>query len=273
MGWVCGILRECTIKIGNRVVERRCVVRNRVKFFKLSFLVDCYPSVCRRTSVGCWPTPSFAITLAGVPSHVSSKFVSGNISHLHFVTNPLPAIPLVPLVPEATVLRRFWVRLASRELFAVWAWVGWMARVAALVSPLAAASAATSVVAFLAVPPTVTLAIVVVSVVGGGVAVGLYSGGALGVFSVGCPVLLLKELGEQGDLVGYGVGGAGGCWSVVEFSYAVGASKFLKDGGDGGGVVRVVVGVLAADGLKCGAEFTAPIVAGRDVDVGEEDEG
>ena len=55
--------------------------------------------------------------------------------------------------------------------------------------------------------------------------------------------------------------------------YAVGASKFLKDGGDGGGIVRVVVGMLAADGLKCGAEFTAPIVAGCDVDVGKEDEG
>ena len=159
------------------------------------------------------------------------------------------------------------------ELFAVWARVGWMARVAALVSPLSASFATTSVVAFVAVPPTVTLAIVVVSVVGGGVAVGLYSGGALGVFGVGCPVLLLKELGEQGDLVGYGVGGAGGCWSIVEFLYAIGASKFLKDGCDGGGVMCMVVGLLAADGLKCGAEFMAPIVAGRDVDVGKEDEG
>ena len=86
-------------------------------------------------------------------------------------------------------------------------------------------------------------------------------------------MLLLEELGEQGDLVGYGVGGTGGCWSVVELSYAVGAGKFFEDGGDGGSIVGVVVGVFAADGLECGAEFTAPIVAGRDVDVGEEDEG
>jgi hypothetical protein len=86
-------------------------------------------------------------------------------------------------------------------------------------------------------------------------------------------VLLLEELGEQGDLVGYSVGGAGGCWGVAEFSYAVGTSKFLKDGGDSGGVVHVVVGILAVDGLKCGAEFMAPIVAGRDVDVSKEDEG
>ena len=41
------------------------------------------------------------------------------------------------------------------ELFAVWARVGWMARVAALVSPLSASFATTSVVAFVTVPPMV----------------------------------------------------------------------------------------------------------------------
>jgi hypothetical protein len=80
-------------------------------------------------------------------------------------------------------------------------------------------------------------------------------------------------LGEQGDLVGYGVGGAGWCWGVVEIAHAIGASKFFEDGGNGGGVVCVIVCILAADGLKGGTEFVAPIVSGCDVDVGKKDKG
>ena len=147
------------------------MVRDSIKFFKLSFLVDCYPSVLHSTTISCRPTPSFNIALAGIAPHVHCKVVAWDVSHLHLITNPLPAIPLVPFVPEATDLQCFWVRLASCELFAVWAMVGWMVRVAALVSPLAAAFATLSVVAFIAIPPSVTLAIVVVAVVGRGIAV------------------------------------------------------------------------------------------------------
>jgi hypothetical protein len=96
-----------------------------------------------------------------------------------------------------------------------------MPRVAAWGTPLATASATTSIVAFV-VPSTVTLAIVVF-VVGGRVAVGLHGGGALGALCIGSVVLLLEELSEQGDLIGDGVGGSGGCRGIVELAYAVGA--------------------------------------------------
>ena len=72
-------------------------------------------------------------------------------------------------------------------------------------------------------------------------------------------------------MVGDGVGGAGGCWCVVEFVHAVGAGKFLEDDCDGGGVGCVIVGLLAANGLEGWADFAAPVMAGCDVDVGEED--
>ncbi len=62
-------------------------------------------------------------------------------------------------------------------------------------------------------------------------------------------MLLMEELGEQGDMLGYGMCGAGRCWGVIEFAHAVSASKFFEDGSDGGGIVCVIVGVLAADGL------------------------
>ena len=64
-------------------------------------------------------------------------------------------------------------------------------------------------------------------VFGGGVAVGLHCGGCLGVLCVGGDVLLLEELGEQGDLIGDGVGGAGGSWGIVELAHAVGAGEFF----------------------------------------------
>ena len=54
-----------------------------------------------------------------------------------------------------------------RKLLAMWARVGWMTGVAALSPTVASTSAAMSVVAYVTVPPTVTLAIVVVSLVGG----------------------------------------------------------------------------------------------------------
>lgn len=44
---------------------------------------------------------------------------------------------------------------------------------------------------------------------------------------VGCIVLLLEELGEEGDLIGDGVGGAGGSWGIVELAHAVGAGEFF----------------------------------------------
>ena len=131
------------------------------------------------------------IALAGISPHVRCKFVAWYVGHLHFVTDPLPAVPLVPLVPKATVLQCVRVRLAPRKLLAMQARVRWMAGVAASSPMVASASAAMSVVAFVMVPPTVTLAIVVVSAVGGGVAVGQGGGGAFGVIGVGRAVLLL----------------------------------------------------------------------------------
>ena len=113
------------------------------------------------------------------------------------------------------------MRLAARKLLAMRARVGRMPRVAALGSSLATASASTSIVAFV-VPSTVTLAIVVF---GGGIAVSLHGRGGLGVFGVGGVVVLLEELGEQGDLIGDGVGGSGGCRGIIELAYAVGAVK------------------------------------------------
>ena len=98
-----------------------------------------------------------------------------------------------------------------------------MPRVAALGTPLATASASTSIVAFV-VPSTVTLVIVVF---GGGIAVSLHGGGGLGVLGIVCIVLLLEELGEEGDLIGDGVGGAGGSWGIVELAHAVGAGEFF----------------------------------------------
>ena len=108
----------------------------------------CYP---RSATVSCRPTPSFILALTGISPHVCCEFVAGNVGHLHFVANPLPAVPLVPFVPEAAVLRRFRVRLAPCKLFAMRARVGWMAGVAALTSTVASAIAATSVVAFVTV--------------------------------------------------------------------------------------------------------------------------
>ena len=98
-----------------------------------------------------------------------------------------------------------------------------MPRVAALGTPLSTASASTLIVAFV-VTSTVTIAI---AVFGGGVAVGLHCGGCLGVLSIGGVVLLLEELGEQGDLIGDGVGGAGWSRGIVELAYAVGAGEFF----------------------------------------------
>ena len=100
-----------------------------------------------------------------------------------------------------------------------------MTGVAAWGTPLATASSTTSIVAFV-IPPSVTLAIVVF-LVGRGVAVGLHGGGGLGVFGVGGVVVLLEELGEQGDLIGDGVGGAGWSRGIVELAYAVGAGEFF----------------------------------------------
>lgn len=42
-----------------------------------------------------------------------------------------------------------------------------------------------------------------------------------------CIVLLLEELGEEGDLIGDGVGGAGWSRGIVELAYAVGAGEFF----------------------------------------------
>ena len=61
----------------------------------------------------------------------------------------------------------------------------------------------------------------------GRVAISLDCGGCLGVLGVGCIVLLLEELGEEGDLIGDGVGGAGGSWGIVELAHAVGAGEFF----------------------------------------------
>eukprot|EP00804_Cyclotella_cryptica_P019055 CCRYP_014459-RA/>CCRYP_014459-RA protein AED:0.69 eAED:0.20 QI:0/0/0/0.5/1/1/2/0/510 len=227
------------------------------------------PPICLSIPVGRQPTPSFTITLAGIPAHVGSKFVSGNIDHFHLVTNPLSVVSLVSLVPETAVLWSFGVRLAARKLFAMRARVGRMTRVAVWCTSLATTSSATSIVAFV-VPSTVTLAIVVF-VVGGSIAVGLHGRGSLSAFRIGSVVLLLEELGEQGDLIGDGVGGAGGCRGIVELAYAVGASELLQDGSNGGGVVGMVVGELAPDGLEGWAEFASPVMAACDVNVGEED--
>jgi len=68
------------------------------------------------------------------------------------------------------------------------------------------------------------------------------------------------------------VGSAKWCRGVVYFLDAVGTGKFGEHGSNAGGVVEVVVGEMLTNGLEGRPEFTAPIVARCDVDVGKEDD-
>ena len=88
--------------------------------------------------------------------------------------------------------------------------------------------------------------------------------------SIGVGRLVLEELGEDGHLLGDGIGEFNGCECIGEFSDAVSTGKLSEDDGDAGGIMHVVVGERAADCLESWPEFAAPIFGCGDVDVREE---
>ena len=84
----------------------------------------------------------------------------------------------------------------------------------------------------------------------------------------------MEEFGEIGDLVRDGMGAAGvlgRCFG--EFAYDVGPGTFNKDGLDACGIMCVVVGILALDGLDGGMKFASVVFAGCEFDVGQQDDG
>jgi hypothetical protein len=108
----------------------------------------------------------------------------------------------------------------------------------------------------------------------GGVAVGLHGcSGFIGV--VGVVVgLLLEEFDQVGNLVGDGVGTARvSGWCFGEFAYGIGTCTFYKVGLDACGVMGVVVGVLVSDSLDGRTKFKSVVFAGRELDVGQQDDG
>lgn len=114
-------------------------------------------------------------------------------------------------------------------------------------------------------------AVVLLLFFGGGVAVVMDGGRVLGGHGVGLNGLLLEEFHEERDLVGDGVSCTEWRKGIVEFSDAVGASKFGEHGGDACSVVGMVVGEFTTDGFESRPEFVAPIVAHSDIDVGNVD--
>ena len=103
-----------------------------------------------------------------------------------------------------------------------------------------------------------------------GVTVKLHGGGGfIGVVGVAVG-LLLEEFGEVGDLVRDGVCAAGVAGrGFGELAYCVGTGTFDKDGLDACGVMGVVVGVLASDGLDGRTKFASIVLAGCEFNVGQ----
>jgi hypothetical protein len=93
------------------------------------------------------PTPSFVIAIVLVPTHGRRKLVPGFVSRLLLITDPFCAVPLLLFIPEAPILGSVGVGFASRELFAVWAWIRWVAGTAAMASTCGAVVASTTTAA------------------------------------------------------------------------------------------------------------------------------
>lgn len=119
-------------------------------------------------------------------------------------------VPLVFLVPIAMILWCVWVMLTAHEVVAVLARVWWVPHMGA------ASIAATSTVALVVASLSTTLVtlLIVTVLMCGRVTVQLGGGRVLGGVGIGCSVVLLEELGEEGDVFGNGMGGSNWLWRI-----------------------------------------------------------
>ena len=117
----------------------------------------------------------------------------GIVVRLHLITDPFCTVPLVLFIPEAPILGNVGVGFASRELFAVWAWIRWVAGTAAIASTCGAvvASTTTAATAIATMMPAPSRLVV------GRVAVRLYGGGIFAGLAVGVGGLLFEELCKE----------------------------------------------------------------------------